>query len=170
MPYPRMYVGRYQHLVDWLRLRGHIVYNYEMWCHPMAYTTKDLRTRYHYAYVDVVSWFRNNLYAWEYKSQNDNVKRGVEQCINYARSFNYVCLAAEGSILGDSYDRLRKLGAGVYAEVQNGFTELEKPKLQSPVLAWNQELVERFKKYALKERNLKKKMLNDGRNKFLTDF
>jgi hypothetical protein len=162
--FPNHYVGHYPVLAKWLEGLGHIVYPYEMFCNPVHVSAKKpswnccsgKNDRYEshslYGMVDVVSWFGERLWAWEYKSQTDSLKRGFLQLSNYARSFDFVCLACVITPISPLYDKLRDLGAGIYPElpsIEDGFLPLDEPKLQKPNPVWREELVLRFRKNML---------------------
>lgn len=157
MGYPRKYVGHYPHLASWLRSQGHSVYPMEMICNPVhvpkkepAFISKDGIPYYEhqnlYGAVDVVTFYGGKIWAWEYKSQGDSLKRALSQLTNYARSFDYVCLASVIMPHGELYDKLRDLGSGLYAEVNGGFMVVDEPKQQKPILSLHEDLVNRFRR------------------------
>lgn len=182
MGFPRHYVGHYSVLAKWLEGQGHIVYSYEMFCNPVHVSAQKpswnagngkydiYRSHSLYGLVDVVSYYHEKLWAWEYKSQTDSLKRGFLQLTNYARSFDYVCLASVMSPMGNLYDKLRELGAGVYPELPGteGFMMLDEPKLQKPNPIWREELVLRFRKNML-AKQLKREEFQQ-KHRLLTEF
>lgn len=169
MGYPKRYVGRYPFLAKWLVSQGHIVYPMEMICQPVpvkkgpVFRVENVKHPFeyqeiHYLYgaVDVVSMFHGKLWAWEFKSQNDSVKRAALQVENYRRSFDYVSVVVEDLGKLDSVVKktdlristmLKHLGVGIYW-LNNGKIELvEAPKLQVPEKALREDLVNRFRRY-----------------------
>lgn len=169
MGYPRHYVGRYPALAQWLLTQGHRVYPMEMFCQPVAVKMGPIikmdyvkhpyeyqETHYLYGNVDVVSMRQDKLYGWEYKSKGDDVTRAINQLANYARSFNYVCLAVQDLTPLDRLIRkkglylktiFQNMGAGIYFENGAVFDELYAPKEQTPIQRLNEDLINRFRRY-----------------------
>jgi len=174
MGYPSKYVGRYPHLAKWLKKIGHAVYPMEMRCKPIFVERpnrkwRNERTAFLYGNVDVVSYFQDELWAWEYKSQTDSLKRGYFQLQNYALYFDRVCLATEASLSGKWYEKIVDIGAGVFAECAEGFILVEEPKLNQTNTLRHDRLVERFKKNVFKIKR-KKRTQVDPAQKQLTAF
>jgi hypothetical protein len=110
-------------------------------------------TRRLYGMVDVVSRCGGKLYGWEYKSKGDDAARAIKQLENYARSFNYVCLALQDITPLDRLIRkhglylktiLQRMGAGVYYEQGDKFEVLYPPVEQAPIPKLNEDLINRF--------------------------
>jgi len=184
MGYPKEYVGHYPFLAKALVAQQHAVYPMEMHCNPVVVYDKEpsfyykngkphYDSRHLYFAVDVVSYFGNKLWAWEWKSAADNPLRGLKQLKNYARSFDYVCLAVENLNTLDRIIRkkqmrvvslLKEIGAGAYwfdFDVKK-LHLIEEPKLQAPEAKLHEELKARFMRYvfpnehAQQQRKLKK--------------
>lgn len=183
MGFPNHYVGHYPVLAKWLEGQSHIVYPYEMFCNPVHVSAKKpswnagngkydiYRGQSLYGMVDVVSYFKEKLWAWEYKSQTDSLKRALLQLSNYARSFDFVCLASVMTPNGNLYDKLRELGAGIYPELpsaEKGFLPLDEPKLQTPNPIWREELVLRFRKNMLAKQIKREEF--QAKHRLLTEF
>jgi hypothetical protein len=50
-----------------------------------------------HCWVDVAAAKGPDLWAFEYKSRSDSIRRGFEQCRSYSCAFNYVVLVADRS-------------------------------------------------------------------------
>lgn len=152
MGYPRKYVGHYHLLAEWLKNNSHAVYPMEMFCEPVRVGDLDtpngyLRARHLYGYVDVVSYFSGKLYAWEYKSRHDNIKRALSQLENYSRSFDFVSLVAQDlKKLTNIRDKLRAIGAGSYYLQGGTYCLLDSPRQQTPIPSLHANLVSRFQR------------------------
>ena len=170
MGYPKKYVGHYPQLARWLASLGHIVYPYEMLCKPVpvkdkkpAWTRKlrsgtyiHYKTHFLYGNVDVASRFQGKLYAWEYKSENDNILRALKQAKNYARSFDYVVVVVEDLSQADRHVRAKgkyvktilcEFGVGIAWNDEGNFDMVFSPKLQNPDPKLNEQLQLRFSKF-----------------------
>ncbi len=69
----------------------------------------------HY-WVDVAARKDQDYWAFEYKSRNDSMKRGFDQCCAYSSGFNYVVLVADRLRLtkSDYFTRFKRQGFGVW--------------------------------------------------------
>lgn len=162
MGYPKHYVGHYRGLAKWLVSQGHAVYPVEMFCEPVPVPDKERDYILHYLYglVDVVSMFHRNLWAWEWKSQNDSVVRGIAQVKNYCRSFDYVSLVAVDLAKVDAVfmkkrERvstiLKQLGVGIFWCHDGKIEEVVAPLKQTPIKDYRDKLFNRFIRYALRK-------------------
>jgi hypothetical protein len=87
--------------------------------------------------VDIAAKMGAFYWAFEYKSANDSISRGVEQLASYSESFDYVVLASEIDLQmrkSENYWRLRKIGAGIWIYWPSNGKCIERlqPLLQSP--------------------------------------
>jgi hypothetical protein len=179
MGYPKHYVGRWPTLAKWLISIGHTVYPMEMFCQPVHIETGDPVLCWDEAYgreyfarflydeygqdtthdlygaVDVISMSGGKLYGWEYKSKGDDATRAIKQLENYARSFNYVCLAMQDITPLNRLIRkqgmylktiLQRMSAGVYYEQGDKFGVLYPPVEQAPIPKLNEDLINRFRR------------------------
>lgn len=162
MGYPKQYVGHYPILAKWLRSQGHIVYPMEMVCEAVRIPDKEHQYNSHYLYgaVDVVSMFHDKLWAWEYKSRNDSVLRGMLQVENYRRSFDYVSLVAEDLAKVDSVVRkkglrvstiLKHLGVGIFWNDEGKIGVVIEPIEQAPQKKLRDKLLIRFRRNVLRK-------------------
>lgn len=181
MGYPRHYVGHYHNLAEWLQKHGHAVYPMEMFVKPVPVVMKDNHVHFLYGNVDVVSSANGKLFGWEYKSQNDSLKRGLAQLKNYARGFDFVCLASVCMPGGSLYDAYRDLGAGIYAELPGteGFQRLDEPKPQKPETYLRDKYMARFQRNVYPNehariqrslRTLEEREKFQNQHKLLTEF
>ncbi len=174
MGYPKKYVGHYPNLASWLLTQGHAVYPMEMFCEPVRVYNKEPSWFYkngqpHYDYhdlygcVDVISMFGNKIWAWEYKSKNDSLRRGLKQLANYAKAFDYVCLVAEKPPINEIYEEYLALGAGVYHVLKGCNIEmLDAPELKAPNSILHDKLLTRFRRYVFPNEHAKtQRMLMD---------
>lgn len=87
--------------------------------------------------VDIAARMGSFYWAFEYKSWNDSIARGVEQVRCYSDWFDYVVLVSEKRICHtDSihYWNLRSLGAGIwnYYPLLDKCITTKNPKIQGP--------------------------------------
>jgi hypothetical protein len=131
--------------------QGHVVY-------PMEMDNVGSDYQALYGLVDVVSMFHNKLWAWEYKSCGDSVKRAVLQVENYRRSFDYVSVVVEDLGKLDSlikkkglliFTLLKQLGAGIYWCKGEKFDVVMLPIEQIPEKSLHDDLVNRFRRNVL---------------------
>ncbi|MBA7637514.1 hypothetical protein ES703_45159 [subsurface metagenome] len=157
MPYPKKYVGRYSNLVDFLSAQGFAVYPMEMVCQEVVHEKNYL--------VDVVGKKGNCIWAFEYKSRNDSVKRAVLQVENYRKCFDYVVVVAEK--IRDLFkfrDTFKKLGVGVW-HIKNGkVTVLDEPTLQPPT-PLSESAIYHTQCKTIRDVMMDKFMINTGRKK-----
>jgi hypothetical protein len=98
-------------------------------------------------FVDIAAKIGLFYWAFEYKSQNDSISRGVDQLRCCSRWFDYVVLVSERFFShrrSDSYWSLKHLGAGIwfYDPAQDKCVQTCNPRIQSPS-AGNRSLVAR---------------------------
>ncbi len=112
-----------RNLLQILQKRGYAVHAREVHC-----TLSD------HPWVDVGAKKDRALWAFEYKSLNDSLAKGVEQCLAYSRSFDFVVLVTEKrrSTRSRLFTSFRRFGIGLWRFDGTSVTELLKPKHQSP--------------------------------------
>jgi len=126
MPYPKKYVGYYHNLVEYLNGQGFAIY-------PMEMAAKEVVNEKHY-FVDVVAMKDNKIWAFEYKSYNDSVKRAILQIENYRKCFDFAVVVGTNLRKLLKYrDVFQKLGAGLWHLKRGKVTVLEEPKKQPPI-------------------------------------
>jgi hypothetical protein len=121
-------------------------------------------------YVDVAAKMGCMYWAFEYKSVNDSVSRGVDQLRCYSEWFDYVVLVSEGDFdhrTSENYWYLKDLGAGLWLFDPTTLKKVERsnPVLQVPTKA-NRRFVER------RFRNLDRlsRIMDAGRQSSLDGF
>lgn len=102
-------------------------------------------------YVDVAAKMGQQYWAFEYKSQNDSITRGVEQLRCYSQWFDYVVLVAEREVDHRSsrkYWDLKELGAGLwnFDPVSGRSIERSYPTMQQPIKENRRFVVRRFQR------------------------
>ncbi len=120
-PRPRCYDRFKQHLLE----RGFALYPREFDCiitkHPL---------------VDIAAKMGSHYWAFEYKSEFDNVANSIEQLKCYSLFFDYVVLVSERVFdhrSSKNYWNLKKLGAGIWFYVPEQEKCIEKvfPQFQT---------------------------------------
>jgi len=83
-----------------------------------------------HCWVDVAAAKGPDLWAFEYKSRSDSIRRGLEQCQSYARAFNYVVLVADRYRVTSSpyFGKFKREGFGVWSHKQGGFYAIVAPE------------------------------------------
>lgn len=134
----RNYTVARQQLISFLQSQGFKPHPNEVFC-PAEH-----------CWVDVAALKGQDYWAFEYKSRNDSIRRGLEQCCSYARAFNYVVLVADRHRATSSpyFGRFKRNGFGVWSHTMNSFYPLLNPKRQG-VLRKAAVVVERQFKWAL---------------------
>jgi hypothetical protein len=86
-----------------------------------------------HCWVDVGALKGQDYWAFEYKSRNDSIRRGLEQCHCYAEAFNYVVLVVDRHRATSSpyFGRFKSYGFGVWSHTVYGFYQLLNPKRRS---------------------------------------
>lgn len=106
--------------------------------------------------VDVAARMGSFYWAFEYKSRNDSIQRGVDQLKCYSRWFDFVVLVSEKPVRhthSKHYWSLWSLGAGIW----NYFPAIDKcvmqknPSIQSPLSARRKLVARRFKQLERKK-------------------
>ena len=113
------YASARVHLVGFLKSNGFRPHPLEVFC-P---STK-------HCWVDVAAVKDQDLWAFEYKSRSDSMRRGFEQCRSYSRSFNYVVLVADRYRVTSSpyFRKFKREGFGVWRHYGNSFIPIVEPK------------------------------------------
>lgn len=99
--------------------------------------------------VDIAARMGSFYWAFEYKSRNDNIGRGVHQVKSYSDWFDYVVLVSERPIrhiASSNYWHLRSLGAGMwnYYPLLDKCIMTKNPLIQSPALDKRKLVARRF--------------------------
>jgi len=117
----RNYAVARQQLISFLESQGFKPHPNEVFC-PAEH-----------CWVDVAALNGRDYGAFEYKSRNGSIKRGLKQCRSYAKAFNYVVLDADRHRATSSpyFGRFKRNGFGVWSHTLNGFYPLLNPKRQS---------------------------------------
>lgn len=109
--------------------------------------------------VDVAARMGSFYWAFEYKSRNDSVPRGVEQVKSYSEWFDYVVLVSERPLRHTAsrcYWDLRALGAGIwnYHPMRDKCIAVKNPSIQAPNRDKRKMIERRFRSlYRLKSKN-----------------
>jgi hypothetical protein len=133
----------YGEFKKYLRTQGFSIYPVEFEC--SGWTA--------HPYVDIAARMGSYFWAFEYKSKNDSVSRGVEQLRCYSEWFDYVVLAAERVLdhrKSDNYWELKNLGAGIWSFCPRSAKCVEKvqPILQKPDVSNRRIVAGRFRAFA----------------------
>lgn len=82
-----------------------------------------------HCWVDVAALKGQDYWAFEYKSRNDSIRRGFEQCCSYAKGFNYVVLVADRYRVTSSryFGHFKDEGFGVWRHDRFGFQPILQP-------------------------------------------
>ena len=137
---PHPYLSAREDLIRFLKSGGFRPHPREVFC-P---STK-------HCWVDVAALKGPDLWAFEYKSRSDSIRRGFEQCRSYSCAFNYVVLVADRSRVTASpyFGKFKQEGFGVWRRIGSGFYSILPPKRRR-VARTTQEVVERqFKRLSL---------------------
>ena len=120
MPYehPSYAVARRQ-LISFLQGQGYMVHPREVYCPAVEH-----------CWVDVAALRGQDYWAFEYKSRNDSIRRGLSQCQAYAKAFNYVVLVADRKRATSSpyFGNFKRNGFGVWSHAETRFHSLLKPQ------------------------------------------
>ncbi len=97
--------------------------------------------------VDIAAKIGSFYWAFEYKSENDSVSRGLDQLRCYSHWFDYIVLVSERVFnhrTSENYWSLKNLGAGIwfYDPTQDKCIKTCNPDMQRPSLR-NRRLVAR---------------------------
>ncbi len=116
---PGNYPTARKQLITFLQNRGFNPHPNEVFC-P---STK-------HCWVDVAAQKDGDYWAFEYKSRNDSVRRGLEQCCSYAPAFNYVVLVADRHRASSSpyFGQFKRNGFGVWSHTVKGFYTILNPR------------------------------------------
>lgn len=109
--------------------------------------------------VDIAAKMGPFYWAFEYKSQNDNVSRGLDQLQCYAEWFDYVVLVSEHIFdhrSSENYWHLKHLGAGIwfYHPEQDKCIQKCNPEIQSPSARNRSVIARRFTRLSLVKHRL----------------
>ena len=118
MMYTTPYASARGDLLRFLRSSGFKPHPLEVFC-PSS----------RHCWVDVAAARGPDLWAFEYKSRSDSIRRGFEQCQSYARSFNYVVLVADRHRVTSSpyFSKFKRKGFGVWRHNGSGFYSIVPP-------------------------------------------
>ena len=114
----RSYATARTELINYLQTQGYRAHPNEVFCPGEHY------------WVDVAALKGEDYWAFEYKSRNDSMRRGFDQCRSYSNGFNYVVLVANRHRVSSStyFHRLKAEGFGVWRHDMFGFHPLLEPK------------------------------------------
>jgi len=120
-------------LVSFLRSEGFVVHPEEVYCPAVQH-----------CWVDVAALKGLDYWAFEYKSHNDSIKRGLAQCQCYSSAFNYVVLVADRHRTTSSpyFGSFKRSGFGVWSHTGSNFNPLLKPE-RRPVPRQERSVIER---------------------------
>jgi hypothetical protein len=116
------YAAARKQLILFLRAEGFKVHPNEVYCPSPEH-----------CWVDVAALKGQDYWAFEYKSRNDSIKRGLAQCQSYSNAFNYVVLVADRhrTTAGPYFSNFKRNGFGVWSHTRTGFNPLLKPQRRS---------------------------------------
>jgi len=127
------YKSARRQLVSFLRTQGFRVHPDEVYCPAVEH-----------CWVDVAALKGVDFWAFEYKSWNDSIKRGLEQCESYSHAFNYVVLVADRhrATASPYFAHFKRNGFGVWSHTENGFNPLLQPQRRT-VARQSKHIIER---------------------------
>jgi Holliday junction resolvase len=113
------YQSARKQLISFLRTEGYQVHPDEVYCPAFAH-----------CWVDVAALKGQDYWAFEYKSCNDSIRRGLEQCRSYSQAFNYVVLVADRhrATASPYFGNFKRNGFGVWSHCENRFNLLLQPQ------------------------------------------
>ena len=113
------YQSARKQLVSFLRTERFQVHPAEVYCPAIVH-----------CWVDVAALKGEDYWAFEYKSRNDSIKRGLEQCRSYSNAFNYVVLVADRrrATASPYFGNFKRNGFGVWSHGEAGFNLLLQPQ------------------------------------------
>lgn len=85
-----------------------------------------------HCWVDVAAAKGPDLWAFEYKSRSDSIRRGLEQCQSYSCAFNYVVLVADRRRVTASpyFSKFKREGFGIWSHTGTSFYSILTPRRQ----------------------------------------
>ena len=115
----RSYAAARRQLIAYLQTQGYRAHPNEVFC-PSG----------EHCWVDVAALKGQDYWAFEYKSRNDSMRRGFDQCRSYAKGFNYVVLVADRHRVTSSayFHQLKAEGFGIWRHDRFGFHPVLEPK------------------------------------------
>ena len=127
------YKSARKQLVSFLRSEGFQVHPEEVYCPAPDH-----------CWVDVAALKGQDYWAFEYKSRNDSIKRGLAQCGSYSSAFNYVVLVIDRrrATASPYFGNFKRNGFGVWSHVATGFNPILKPE-RRPVARASRAMIER---------------------------
>lgn len=116
-----------------------------------------------HCWVDVGALKGQDYWAFEYKSRNDSIKRGLEQCCCYAEAFNYVVLVADRHRTTSSpyFGRFKSYGFGVWSHTPTGFYPLLNPKRRCAIRKARVVVERQFRRLVLNRNSFADSRLTD---------
>ena len=101
-----------------------------------------------HCWVDVAALKGQDYWAFEYKSRNDSMRRGFDQCCAYSKGFNYVVLVADRHRVTSSpyFNDFRSQGFGVWRHDRFGFQAILQPKRRATVRRVNTVVQRQFRR------------------------
>jgi len=115
------YAAARQQLISFLQNSGFRAHPNEVYCPSPDH-----------CWVDVAAIKQQDYWAFEYKSRNDSIRRGLEQCTAYATAFNYVVIVADRFRVTSSpyFFDFKNRGFGVWRHHGDRFYTIINPKRQ----------------------------------------
>ena len=127
------YQAARKQLVTFLQSAGFRVHPEEVYCPADDH-----------CWVDVAALKGLDYWAFEYKSRNDSIRRGLSQCRSYSNAFNFVVLVANRNRATSSpyFASFKRNGFGVWSHTGGGFNPLLEPQ-RRPVARHFRAVIER---------------------------
>ena len=144
------YQSARKQLILFLQSEGFKVHPKEVYCPNQEH-----------CWVDVAALKDEDFWAFEYKSRNDSIKRGLAQCRSYSNAFNYVVIVVNRNRATSSpyFSNFKRDGFGVWSHTVTGFHLLLKPERRT-VVTGSRAVVERQFRHMLRHgrQNLDRKI------------
>jgi hypothetical protein len=120
----RNYAAARRQLIAYLHSQGYRAYPDEVFC-PSG----------EHCWVDVAALKEQDYRAFEYKSRNDSIRRGFDQCCSYAKGFNYVVLVADRHRVTSSpyFHHFKAQGFGLWRHDRLGFHAILQPRRRNTI-------------------------------------
>ncbi len=102
-------------------------------------------------WVDVAAVKGADLWAFEYKSRSDSIRRGLEQCVSYSSAFDYVVIVADRHRVTASpyFSKFKREGFGVWRHIGCGFQSIIPPKRRRSTPAARAVVERQFRRFGL---------------------
>ncbi|MHB8568121.1 MAG: hypothetical protein ACYC7D_11935 [Nitrososphaerales archaeon] len=125
-------------------------------------------------FVDIAAKMGGMYWAFEYKSENDSISRGLEQLRCYSEWFDYVVIVSERLIdhrNSLNYKQLKELGAGLWSFDRTSSKRIEtaNPKIQQPIRSNRNFVARRFRFLTQRSRSVRQE-ISSGSQSLIYDF